>query len=221
MKKLFILVLIALFAINTQAGTYRVEKECARETNVKQNSTPAQETIVNNDSCDIITLRNGDEINAKVIEIDQDVVKYKKCENLSGPVYTLSKSEILFIKYSDGQKDVFTQNNAPKKEKKQDNSQKLSVRYSFWGPRFFRGDRRISRRVFMNLLEDNPNSALQAQSAATMNVLSIIFYVIGLLIILGLSILLGLLVYGIGAIFGLIGNSQLSKAVDKYNNSKK
>jgi hypothetical protein len=56
---------------------------------------------------DIITLKNGDEIKAKVQEIGLSDVKYKKFENLTGPTYTLLKTEIFMIKYENGEKDVF------------------------------------------------------------------------------------------------------------------
>ena len=58
---------------------------------------------------DIITLKNGDEIKAKVQEIGSTDIKYKKYENLTGPVYTLSKAEIFMIKYENGERDVFTE----------------------------------------------------------------------------------------------------------------
>jgi len=56
---------------------------------------------------DIITLRNGDDIEALVQEIGTDEVKYKKFENSNGPNYTLKKSEIFMIRYVNGSKDVF------------------------------------------------------------------------------------------------------------------
>jgi hypothetical protein len=58
---------------------------------------------------DLILKTNGDEIKSKVIEVTQDVIKYKKYENLDGPVYSLSKTSIFMIKYENGSKDVFNQ----------------------------------------------------------------------------------------------------------------
>jgi hypothetical protein len=66
---------------------------------------------------DIITLKNGDEIKAKVQEIGLSDVKYKKFENANGPTYTLLKTEIFMIKYENGEKDVFTTQNQPVQEK--------------------------------------------------------------------------------------------------------
>lgn len=56
---------------------------------------------------DIITTKNGDEIKAKVLEIESAVIKYRKWENQNGPLYSMSKSEIFMIKYENGTKDVF------------------------------------------------------------------------------------------------------------------
>jgi hypothetical protein len=65
---------------------------------------------------DIITLKNGDEIKAKVQEIGISEVKYKKYENLTGPVYTLMKTDIFMIKYENGEKDVFATQSQPAQE---------------------------------------------------------------------------------------------------------
>ncbi|MDR0811661.1 MAG: hypothetical protein LBN23_05255 [Paludibacter sp.] len=60
-------------------------------------------------SQDIITLKNGNEIQALVQEIGTEDVKYKKFDNPQGPNYTLKKSEIFIIRYANGDKDVFTE----------------------------------------------------------------------------------------------------------------
>ncbi len=65
-------------------------------------------TIINNCfSQDVITKKNGEDINAKVIEVNQTDIKYKKQGASSGPTYTIDKNEILMIKYEDGSKDIF------------------------------------------------------------------------------------------------------------------
>ncbi len=65
-------------------------------------------------SQDIIVLMNGDEIKATVSEIDFEAIKYKKFENITGPIYLVKKSEVAEIKYANGTRDVFnraSQNN--------------------------------------------------------------------------------------------------------------
>jgi hypothetical protein len=59
-------------------------------------------------SQDIITKTNGDEIKAKVIEVEAERVKYRKWENTDGPLYNLPKTEIFMIKYSNGEKEIFS-----------------------------------------------------------------------------------------------------------------
>ena len=56
---------------------------------------------------DIITLKTGEEIKAKVLEVNINEVKYKKADNVQGPTYTVEKAMIFMIKYEDGSKDIF------------------------------------------------------------------------------------------------------------------
>lgn len=58
-------------------------------------------------SQDIITLRNGDDIEAKVLEIDSRTVKYRLFGEPDGVIYVLDKSELLIIRYENGRKEVF------------------------------------------------------------------------------------------------------------------
>ena len=63
---------------------------------------------------DVITKRNGDEINAKVTEINSSEIKYKKYGNENGPTYTIAKSEVFMIKYENGDRDVFKEDDTSK-----------------------------------------------------------------------------------------------------------
>ncbi|AKD55086.1 DUF4190 domain-containing protein [Spirosoma radiotolerans] len=58
--------------------------------------------------CDQIVLRNGDVIEAKIKEVGVNEIKYKKCERPDGPDYTISKRDVLSIKYSTGDVERFT-----------------------------------------------------------------------------------------------------------------
>lgn len=80
---------------------------------------------------DYIMLLNGDEIKSKVLEINDQNIKYKKYFNLTGPTYTLKKSEIFLIKYQSGDKDVFN----AKTDNSSDNIS--STKYSGESPREF------------------------------------------------------------------------------------
>lgn len=59
-------------------------------------------------SQDIMILRNGDEIMAKIAKVSNVEIEYKKWKNQDGPIYTINKDEVFLIKYSNGEKDIFT-----------------------------------------------------------------------------------------------------------------
>lgn len=54
---------------------------------------------------DTIYKKNGEIINAKVFEISDANVKFKKANNPNGPVYSELKSNLLVIKYANGSVD--------------------------------------------------------------------------------------------------------------------
>ncbi len=56
---------------------------------------------------DVITFRNGDEKQVKVLEISDSEVRYKTWSNQEGPTRTKSTSDILRIKYANGETEVF------------------------------------------------------------------------------------------------------------------
>ena len=76
---------------------------------------------------DIITTRVGDEIQAKIIEIGANEIKYKKWTNQEGPTYTLTKTEMFMVKYQNGEKEVFNQNNNYSNQETQSNPKKTGV----------------------------------------------------------------------------------------------
>lgn len=61
-------------------------------------SLPAQDTI---------RTTGNSIIEAKIIEITQNEVKYKKFTNQSGPLYTINKTEVVMIAYENGSFDEF------------------------------------------------------------------------------------------------------------------
>lgn len=78
---------------------------------------------------DLITLKTGEEVKSKVLEVGSTEVKYKKFENIQGPTYTILKSDIFMIKYENGVKEVINsvenrgngnQENTTKSEVKKD-----------------------------------------------------------------------------------------------------
>jgi hypothetical protein len=57
---------------------------------------------------DAIIKRNGDEIKAKVKAVNNTEIEYVRYDNLEGPLYKIAKSDVLLIMYSNGTKDIFS-----------------------------------------------------------------------------------------------------------------
>ena len=64
---------------------------------------------LNIDSCDNIILRNGEEISSKVIEVGVTEIKYRKCSKTNGPIYSVLKSSVFMIQYSNGKKEIISE----------------------------------------------------------------------------------------------------------------
>ena len=62
-------------------------------------------------SQDLIMLKNGDELTVKITEVSDEVIKYKKIDFLEGPNFNIKTSEIFLIKYSNGEKQLFNNQN--------------------------------------------------------------------------------------------------------------
>ncbi|MEO6667876.1 MAG: RICIN domain-containing protein [Ferruginibacter sp.] len=68
---------------------------------------------------DILMLKNGDEIKIKTLEITETNVKYKKWNNLDGPIYSQDKKNIVKIVYENGSIEEFKKEAEPEDDEKQ------------------------------------------------------------------------------------------------------
>jgi len=69
-------------------------------------------------SQDNIIKKDGAEIKAKILQVDADLIKYKRYDNADGPTYTIKKSSVFMIQYENGTKDVFSKEEDPKSKEK-------------------------------------------------------------------------------------------------------
>lgn len=81
-------------------------------------------------SQDVIIFHNGDMIESTIMEISASEIKYKKYDNLDGPLYVVLKKDIFMINYSTGEKDIFERNSSSKEEKSNDNKNQEETPYS-------------------------------------------------------------------------------------------
>jgi hypothetical protein len=66
---------------------------------------------------DIIVTKKSERIDAKVLEININDIKYKDWDNLEGPTYTMLKSDIASIVYRNGKVETFS--DAPQEQPQQ------------------------------------------------------------------------------------------------------
>jgi hypothetical protein len=83
------------------------------EVNVAPVSRVAVSLVTATTNCDILILRSGEEVSAKVSEITDDLVKYRRCDMPDGPTYSVKKNDVFMIKYSNGTKDRFEKKAEP------------------------------------------------------------------------------------------------------------
>ncbi len=66
--------------------------------------------VLGADTCgDKLLLQTADELSVKILEIDESFIKYKRCDNLNGPTYSISKNRVALITYANGTKEVIQQ----------------------------------------------------------------------------------------------------------------
>lgn len=80
------------------------------KTTIKPSSVDTKESYnkPNYDDCDVIVFKNRSEVEAKVLEVGVSEVKYKLCDNQDGPVFTESKDKISMIRFANGSKTSFS-----------------------------------------------------------------------------------------------------------------
>lgn len=73
----------------------------------------ATQKMSDSDSCDVIIFKDGSEVSGKILEFVPGQIKYKRCDLLSGPTYTVRKSDVFMIKYSNGVREVIKDDAPP------------------------------------------------------------------------------------------------------------
>ncbi len=86
-------------------------KKITKGLNMKTSIITLLSALLINGLCfsqDILTYKNGTEAKVKVIEVTSSEVKFKRYDNIDGPLYTILKSDLFMIKYENGTKEVFS-----------------------------------------------------------------------------------------------------------------
>jgi hypothetical protein len=62
--------------------------------------------ILGKDTCgDVLFFKKGQKIIAKVIAIEGNNVRYKRCDNLDGPIFSVNKKSLALLQYVNGTKE--------------------------------------------------------------------------------------------------------------------
>jgi len=85
-------------------------KEVFKNISTENQVTLEPEVInaVTTNAYDVILLKDGQEIKAKVTEITPSEIKYKAFEHLDGPTRTLAKNDVFLINYANGKREVIS-----------------------------------------------------------------------------------------------------------------
>jgi hypothetical protein len=78
---------------------------------------------------DKLVFKNGGEVPAVIIEVNADIIKYKRFDNPNGPIYLIPRNEIDRIAYKDGRVDNFINSS------KANSKSPLESKLRYGGPR--------------------------------------------------------------------------------------
>lgn len=56
---------------------------------------------------DVIVKTNKEELKAKVLDVEESIIKYKKFDFQDGPTYSIKKSEVFMVIYKNGKRETF------------------------------------------------------------------------------------------------------------------
>jgi hypothetical protein len=178
---------------------------------------------------DLIVKKNGEEVNAKIIEVGTKEVKYKNSANQEGPNYVMDKSEILFVKYKNGEKEIFAKSTIEKENVSPNPTNNLSISKGY-----YKGDIEINKREFEQLLSTNQKAYKEYKHGKLGHILGLICVIPGGAM-LGFSLGAGdliskedknmLLLFGglytaTGITLELLGKHKIKNAIKTYNKSK-
>lgn len=85
-------------------------------------------------ACDYILFKTGNELFAKIVEVNNSEVKYFKCNDSKSELITVSKCDVFIIRFSNGVKQVYTESFDPSQKSTIKKVEKKKYAGSFtWG----------------------------------------------------------------------------------------
>jgi len=104
---------------------------------------------------DIITLRNGDEVRARIVEISNTELRFRLYEHPAGPVRVTPISEVFAITYEDGTREVFNPLTETRQAQAVFDPNLTSGMLTLNGVRVFQDGRRLSNSEVRHVMATN------------------------------------------------------------------
>ena len=154
---------------------------------------------------DIITKKDGTDIKAKVLEVGQTEVSYKRFSNPDGPNYTIAIDDILMITFENGDRDMFNS------ESKKSSMPQGLMTYNSWSGKISVGGETIENDLLDRYF--TPEDMKMYKTGKTMDIIGGIIGIAG-------AIPFG---YGAGYVLGwnLGGGVKEGEYAQSYNSAKK
>jgi len=187
---------------------------------------------------DVITLRTGEEITSKVLEIGEENIRYKKWSNLEGPTFVVTTSKVFFIKFENGDKEIINPLQSDKVQENEsegpkvglsDKDKELKLLFGTFKNTYQLGYDDLSKDQFLDLLKRDANSYNDFIDGRSFSISGqILAYpaaaVFGFSIGFGGDTYLNALLISGGVMAGGLaltyyGRSKMKKAINQYNDS--
>jgi hypothetical protein len=137
--------------------------------------------------CDEIIMSNGTLIKGLVVEIGVNEIKYKDCDNISGPTIDLTKSTVFMIRYANGKNYVVTTNHVDNTTTNQTPPANITINNNKSDPP-----------------TQKPTYTPTSQSGSGTAIGGVILLILGLLVLVFASIIIGLLIMVLGIILVIV-----------------
>jgi len=121
-NKAFSVLLFIFLLIGSQSfGIESYDKFKVNHDNRSYASEPysvlSHQAVVDNDSCDVILMNNGEKIHCKIVEITKKEVSYRECVYGSSPIITVPRREVDEVHHNNGDIELMHPNYSSKIEK--------------------------------------------------------------------------------------------------------
>jgi hypothetical protein len=107
-------------------------------------------------SQDTLVHVNGEKQTVKVTEVNSNFIKYRKFENITGPLYSIEKKDVKYVKYFGGQVDSFQVAEIPKVIVV---SPKSKNDLTYFGSKVFYNSNSIDEKEFLNVINAYPEES--------------------------------------------------------------